>query len=169
MNLVNINFIPLNIQLKKIQESERSLLEQLMISYFKEIDPDKILKEGELEVLDYPFLEGYFGEEKRIPFWALSGNVIVGYALINDYIINENFAAKWSIAEFCIKPEFRKQGAGMSLAKLLFEKFSSSWEVRTSIQNVGAIAFWRNVIQKQNLILHTEEERAGELIFNFKL
>ena len=83
--------------------------------------------------------------------------------------IRDRFDIDWSIAEFYIKPEYRKQGFGLSTAKILFENFPGFWEIRSSIKNAGAISFWKKVIHQQKINLLSESKTTDELIFNFKV
>ncbi len=134
-------------QLTTIQLIDRKKLEALLIAYFKEIDTSKIKSESSIE-LDYPFLDLYWKDKNRQPFFIEYKDENIGFVLINDWIVNKEYNATYSIAEFYIKPSYRRNSIGNTIAQELFTRFKGKWEIRQSINNLIAIKFWRNCISR---------------------
>ena len=71
-------------------ETEKEVLKKELILYFQEIDDSKINKDGKL---DYPYLDQYWTDENRIALKIVSTNKILGFVLINDFVVNKTFKA----------------------------------------------------------------------------
>ena len=142
--LYRINKPKMKIIIKPILINEREELETLMVDYFKEINPSKIINNQ----LDYPYLDDYWNEKSRIPLFIELENEIVGFVLINDFTLYEPFNAIQSIAEFYIKPPFRRQNIGKETAFLLFNKYKGKWEIKQDVNSHGAQTFWRTIIEE---------------------
>ncbi|WP_308636812.1 hypothetical protein [Paenibacillus silvisoli] len=52
------------------------------------------------------------------------------------------------ISEFFIMRKFRGHGVGRTVACSLFDQFPGQWEVRQTVGNKPAYAFWKQVISK---------------------
>lgn len=152
------------IELVPIKQTERPVLEALMLAYFKEIDPAKIITENGREYIDYPYLASYWTDEKRIPYFIHHDQQPVGFVLINDWIVEKEFSAKRSIAEFYVIPPFRRGGIGQEVVQTLFSKLSGKWEVRQSEKNTTAVSFWRSVIDRftDGIFTEVSHHDAGE-------
>jgi len=149
-----------------IEQSEKGELEQLLFEYFQEIDPSKVVSESRREI-DYPYLDLYWKEESRKPFFIEYDNENIGFVLINDWIVNKEYNAKYSVAEFYIKPKFRRNRIGHEIVQELLIRFKGKWEIRQSTNNLVAINFWRNCIGNyKELKVKSNEET--EYVQNFE-
>ena len=133
----------MQIILRKIADKQE--LKAMMLSYFTEVDSSKISKDNP-PALNYPYFDLYWVEPNRIPFKIVVKNAVVGFALINDYVLDQSFNADQSIAEFYIKPNYRRLGIGKATAYQLFKKYSGKWEVRQNATNHKAQLFWQTII-----------------------
>ena len=118
----------------------------MLFQYFKEIDESKIIQTDKGKKVDYPYLESYWTDKNREALYVLFHNKIAGFCLINDWIVCEEFKAEKAIAEFYIKPEYRRKGIGRHIVSELFYQYQTKWEIRQSATNIAAIQFWRSVI-----------------------
>lgn len=66
------------------------------------------------------------------------------------------------VAEFFILRRYRRGGVGEKVARWLFDRLPGRWEVRQKAENVGAIAFWRRVIDRYTGGHFTEELLADD-------
>lgn len=124
-----------------IPKSEKGLLESLMRTYFEELYPG-------IPANSYAYLDLYWTEAGRHAFKILLGEKIIGFVLVNEWVIDQEFNAKKSIAEFYIQPVFRRRGIGKAVARAIFEQFPGKWEVRQELFNKRGIAFWQDVIRE---------------------
>lgn len=138
----------MQIELSPIKNEKKDGLKKMLLEYFKEVDQSKIIHTKEGEEIDYPYLDLYWKEEKRIPLNILWHDEIIGFILINNWIVCQEFKANKSIAEFYIKPEFRRKGVGRIATHKLFNKYEGKWEIRQSSKNYLAVKFWRQIIKE---------------------
>ncbi|MEM9931010.1 MAG: GNAT family N-acetyltransferase, partial [Bacteroidota bacterium] len=133
-------------QLIPFTASQEALLIKLLTEYFLELEPSKIATTNGIPVLDYPYLSSYWTDHSRVAYGIYTGSTLVGFALVNDYVIDKTFRADLAIAEFYIRPPFRKQGLGRMSAHQIFSRFPGKWEVKQDAVNVAATSFWRSTI-----------------------
>jgi predicted acetyltransferase len=90
-------------------------------------------------------IERLWSERGRRAFFIHSGSVLAGFALIHN---RAHFAGAGTreISEFFVLRKYRRRGVGRRAATRLFDLFPGRWEVTELASNVGAQAFWREVI-----------------------
>ena len=133
------------VNLMEIKQIEKGELMTLMKEYFLEIDRSYINSSDELQ---YPYLDTYWKDANRKPHFIVFNNNKVGFALVNDWIVNKEYGANYSIAEFYVKPEYRRKKIGQKTVRALFKQFRGKWEIRQSASNLLGIEFWRTVINQ---------------------
>ncbi|HGM5485540.1 TPA: GNAT family N-acetyltransferase [Serratia marcescens] len=90
---------------------------------------------------DYPYLPLYWREAGRYPYLMLSDRQTAGFALVRRLD-----SATVEMAEFYIKPEWRRNGMGQRAARALFARHPGGWSLSVSQDNPRGLAFWRSVI-----------------------
>ncbi|MFK7946994.1 MAG: GNAT family N-acetyltransferase [Saprospiraceae bacterium] len=128
----------MNIQFSKVKLDKKPILRNLLSEYLIEMNLND----------DYPYFDNYWIEKNRTPLIIQSNNRIIGFVLINDFILNHDFQADKSIAEFYIKPDFRRKGIGRKVAFQLFKTYQGKWEIRQQLDNQTAQLFWLQVISE---------------------
>jgi predicted acetyltransferase len=87
----------------------------------------------EIDTLPYVYNLGYLSYWKNIP---------VGFCVINVAgEVND-------ISEFYIIPAMRRKKLGYKFAVMIFNKHPGKWQIRQIKNAIGAINFWRSVIEK---------------------
>ncbi|MFM7397253.1 MAG: GNAT family N-acetyltransferase [Gammaproteobacteria bacterium] len=71
------------------------------------------------------------------------------------------------LLEFYIAPPSRALGVGASAARLLFDRFSGAWEIRSLANDIRAITFWRRVTGRHALGAVEEQRERGEIVQRF--
>ena len=133
---------------KKLDESKKEILIELMIQYFEEVAPEKVTLTKAGKYLDYPYLDQYWTDKNRSIFEITVDEDMIGFAMVNDWVIYKKYNANRSIAEFYIHPEWRRKSIGSEIAVALFSRFKGKWEIRQSADNKVAIKFWRRTIEQ---------------------
>jgi len=133
-------------QIKEILLEEKSILEEMMQVYFHEMSQYNGDLPNNDGIYDNPYLYLYWEEDSRIPYFIMEDNEPIGFALVNDFVIDEDFKAEFSIAEFYIIQSYRKRNIGKQAAFQIFNKFQGKWEIRQEITNLDAQHFWRKII-----------------------
>lgn len=122
-----------------IKEAERPGLSAMLQVYLSELSAfggEKI----ENRSFDYRFLDAYWIEPNRWPFWIVSVGRKCGFALVR-----KRKDAVFEIAEFYVVPACRRGGMGSKAARLLFRRFPGKWCVSEFAENSVAVTFWRNL------------------------
>ena len=71
-----------------------------------------------------------------------------GFALVHQKSHFTGDANVTDMDEFFVMRKYRRKGVGKEVATRLFDMFPGCWEVREVQPNVGAQAFWREVIRE---------------------
>ena len=159
----------MKIELFKTPIEEKEILVELLLEYFKEIDNSKVRKTEKGEVIDYEYLDLYWLEPNLTPFTVVINEEIIGFVLLNNWTLNKEFNADKTIAEFYVKPHFRRSGVGTKVAYKLFEIYKGKWEVRQSITNISAVKFWRKIIGDYTKGYFKEVKTDNEIMQLFEL
>ncbi|MCP8967640.1 GNAT family N-acetyltransferase [Ectobacillus ponti] len=130
----------MNLVIEKAELEKKSVLRRLMELYkydFSEFDPEDVNEHG---LYEYMYLDHYFTDADRFPFFFKVDGRYAGFALIRK------MEAHYSMAEFFVMKKYRKSGIGKQAAQELFQRFPGTWEVAEMEENVPAQHFWRKVI-----------------------
>ncbi|MCP1103890.1 GNAT family N-acetyltransferase [Serratia nevei] len=111
--------------------AQRPLLAAMLSACLRELGADEA----------YPYLPLYWREAGRYPYLILSDRQTAGFALVRRLD-----SATVEMAEFYIKPEWRRTGMGQRAARALFAQHPGGWSLSVSPDNPRGLAFWRSVI-----------------------
>jgi predicted acetyltransferase len=126
----------------KSDQSNRSVIENLMQLYFHDLSPftgDVPSESGLFSLGEYFGL--YWEEKERFPYLLFIENQAVGFALVRELEKDS-----YSIAEFSVLKPFRKQGFGEKFAHGVFTLHSGTWSVAQLEPHTAAQSFWRRTI-----------------------
>lgn len=90
----------------------------------------------------YPHLELYWHEAGRMPYLLRVGDEDAGFALVRHH----PEIAFHEMAEFYIRPAWRRRGIGAVAARALFARHPGWWHLQVLDSNHPARAFWQRVI-----------------------
>jgi len=91
---------------------------------------------------EYPAFPSYWRDDNRWPFWAVADGARAGFALLR-----RDADGSMVMAEFYIRPDFRRTGVGLSFARQLFARYPATWVLSEFRTNRAAVAFWRRAIE----------------------
>ncbi len=129
--MIQVSLIPIKINDKK-------LLIDMLYEYQREIFGDN--------PEEYKYLDSYWQESDRYPYFIQVDSKNIGFALVNSY--NLIIDGDKSIAEFYIQKDERGNGVGKEAARQIFNLFPFKWEIRQLTQNTNAHKFWLKVISE---------------------
>lgn len=159
------------IDVVEVTEDQKFILRQLIELYeydFSEYNSQDVNKYG---LYGYKYLDHYWTDQDRHPFFVLVDNVLAGFVLINNHCYLQKNDAK-SVAEFFIMRKYRRSGIGSVVATKIFDMFCGDWEVLQHGNNDPSKTFWKNVIEKYTkghyelLNVETESWKGQGFIFN---
>lgn len=157
------------ISIQKVEYEQKSILRNLLELYkydFSELDPDDDINSNGL--YEYKYLDHYWTEDGRYPFFIMVDDKLAGFALVRSMGENNLNQTIYSIAEFFVMKKYRKLRVGQTIAHKLFDKFSGIWKVSQIEANTPAEDNWEGPIQtfssvnQRRVILHiTLYSRGG--------
>ncbi|HTT99793.1 MAG TPA: GNAT family N-acetyltransferase [Rhizomicrobium sp.] len=126
-------------ELVPIPESDKSILANDLQHYIAELAPyDRALpKQGPYE---YPGFDTLWSDGTRALFWARLNGEIAGFAIVHP----ENGVT--DMADFYIRPAFRRHRVGRAFALAVIARFPGPWTLTQYKAKADSIAFWRSVI-----------------------
>lgn len=147
----------MSITIKTVESKEKHILSEILDHYLDDLS--KYVNEKFPR--PYKFLDLYFSESNRKPFFIVADGKYAGAALVNlkDPLSQDK---KQAISEFYILPEFRNQGVGSQAAIKIFDMYPGTWVIR-EIQGNPASNFWKEVIEKYTNGNYIEYEQNDEI------
>lgn len=127
---------------------QKSTLRNLMELYqydFSEFEPDDVNEHG---LYEYMFLDHYWTEDGRYPFFIRVNGNLAGFALVRELGRTGNGKTIYSMAEFFVMKKYRNSGIGQYAAVELFNRFQGTWKVAVLDSNKPAQGFWRKTIER---------------------
>ncbi|MBN1644270.1 MAG: GNAT family N-acetyltransferase [Dehalococcoidales bacterium] len=121
---------------------EKTIIHTLIQPYLFELSrfPDEHAEYGNKSgIYLYPYLDAYWQEKERLPYLLYSEGILAGFALVRKD------GDHWEMAEFYIKPEFRRRGLGEYSAAVLFEKHFGLWKISYNKHNVASQNLWNKL------------------------
>lgn len=118
----------------------------------------------------YKYLDNYWQEENRHPFFIKVDDKLAGFVLVNKHTYLSDDAN--AIAEFFILKKYRRGGIGSNAAKQIFDMFPGKWEVTQTNQNKDAQKFWNKVVNEytngnyKEVVLDNEKWKGPVLTFD---
>jgi predicted acetyltransferase len=131
-------------ELQQVELKDKAVLRQMLQLYqydFSEIEGTELNADGFYE---YRYLDLYWSEEGRTPFFIRENEQLAGFVLVNRHTLV--IKAGWCLAEFFILRKYRRRQLGRAAAFAAFDRFRGEWEVRQTRTNVVAQAFWKKTI-----------------------
>ena len=129
-------------------EAERPVLTNLIQLYlydftdFKEWD---VQEDGRFA--DYG-LDDCWTTNDRHPFLIRANGNLAGFAIVDGRSHLTGAHGIRDMQDFFVLRRYRTRGVGEHATRVLFDRFRGRWEVRQMAANLGAIAFWRKVINR---------------------
>ncbi|REK75137.1 GNAT family N-acetyltransferase [Paenibacillus paeoniae] len=137
------------ISIEEVGYEQKSVLQNLLELYkydFSEFDSDDDINSNGL--YGYMFLDHYWTEDGRYPFFIKVDGKLAGFALIRNMGAAEENNVVYSMAEFFVLKKYRRLKVGQTAAHQLFDQFPGSWKVAQMETNIPAQAFWRKTIDR---------------------
>ncbi len=155
----------LKIQLASLEDKNR--IYDALITYSKELE--QFQENPKREIASEKYFNCYWTGSDTFPFVAFINNELVGFCLLR---LEENY---YSIAEFYIKPKFRRLGHGKSLLDFTIrfckeQGKHSSIMANSLIKNLAANNFWiaNGFITLKEVIHENERYYCNLMEFHLK-
>jgi len=155
----------MKVEVVEIRPEEKQILVNLLELYlhdFSEFDGTEL---GDQGTYGYPYIDRYWSEPGRHPFFIRVDGRLAGFALVR--ILPGDEADEMHMAEFFIVRKYRRHGVGEVAARQIFDRFPGRWVVTERDRNEAGQGFWRAVIRRYSGDTLTERSEDGHVIQEF--
>ena len=102
---------------------------------------------NDLGLYGYDYLDNYWTDESRYPFFIKVDNKLAGFIMVNDYH-EVNYNTNYSMAEFFVMYKYRRLGIGKYSVKYVLNKFKGKWQLKFHPKNEVSKSFWIKTIEE---------------------
>lgn len=134
----DVEILRVSFEQKIILRNLMELYQYDMSQYEDECDSDV----NEYGLYDYKYLDHYWTEEGRHPFFVMKSGKLAGFVLVREIKVADT-TSKYSVAEFFILRKYRRQGIGREVAYKVFEMFKPGRGQRLWDGNSRPRAVWK--------------------------
>ena len=135
------------IEILPVAVYEKEILRNLLEKYAYEFSQYDNRDVGPLGLYGYPYLDHYWVEKNRFPFFIKVDGNLAGFFMVNDYpeIPRET---DYTMAEFFVMHKYRRMGVGKYAAFWAFNRFRGRWQLKRHPKNTASVHFWNGVISQ---------------------
>ena len=129
----------------KIDISEKEILSELLEKYnyeFSQYDKRELPQNAKY---GYKYLDNYFTDNDRYAYFIYCDSKLAGFALIRQNPKCER-SVNWSIAEFFVTYNYRRQGVATEAVKQLFKMHKGYYHINYHKKNIASELFWNKIV-----------------------
>jgi len=105
------------------------------------------LDTNSLGLYGYDYLDDYWTENNRFPFFIKVNEKLAGFIMINDYP-EVKIDTNYTLSEFFILYKYRRQGIGKYVVNYVLNKFKGKWQLKYHPKNEISKTFWTKTISE---------------------
>ncbi len=110
----------------------------------------------------YPYLDHYWAEHDRFPYFIRVGAALVGLCLVRT------LEDRIEMAEFFVLRSHRRDGVGAAAAAQVFSLHPGPWQVEHAVNNGPAASFWKRVISEAATgAIDRRDLPGGRVVYRF--
>lgn len=160
----------MNIEIKKIENKDKSVLGNLFQLYLHDITASLPMEVNEHGLFEYNEIDYYFnGESNHFAYFIKVDNKFAGFVLIdNNFMVLEKKDGNYDFSEMFILNAYKGKGIGKEVAFKIFDMHKGNWEVKPVPKSDGAKRFWERTIKEYtNANYKTEFPKPNRITFVF--
>lgn len=138
----------MRVELRIVKEDEKEILRNLLEKYDYEFSQWDLRDVNALGLYGYSYLDCYWTEKNRFPYFILVDGKLAGFVMVCDYPEVEDKPTDFTMAEFFVMYKYRKLGVGTIAAKKAFELHKGRWQLKRHPHNLPSVAFWNKVVSE---------------------
>ncbi len=137
----------MTIQVDLVPIGEKEVLKNLLEKYDYEFSQYDNRDVGPLGLYGYDYLDHYWVEENRWPFFIKVDGKLAGFMMVNDYpeVVK---GTQYTMAEFFVMYKYRSRGVGKVAAGYAFDRFKGAWQLKRHPKNESSVHFWNKVVSQ---------------------
>lgn len=118
---------------------------------------------GEFGEREPELMARWFADDTAHPLLILKNDKPTGFALVSRPPRNQRETIDYRMAEFFVCLSARRLGVGKDAARLIFDRFTGTWEITEFLYNEPAVAFWRTIVHDYTQGRFSESRSNGEV------
>jgi len=137
----------MDIILEPVAKEEKEIIRNLLEKYMYEFSQYNNLDVNNLGLYGYSYLDNYWTEENRFPFFIKANGKLAGFVMVNDYP-EVRIDTNYTMSEFFVMYKYRRCGIGKYAVKYILDKFKGKWQLRYHPKNEISQKFWIKTISE---------------------
>lgn len=136
------------VELVEVTADKKEVLNNLIEKYLYEFSQWEKNDVDENGLYNYEWLDCYFTEENRYPYFIRADGKLAGFAMISDYPEVPGEDTDFCLSEFFIMHKYRRNGYGSEAVYQILDKHHGKWQLKRHPHNTASVYFWNCVIHK---------------------
>lgn len=136
------------IDLIEVRLEEKEVLYNLIEKYQYEFSQWEKTDVNENGMYGYEYLDCYFTEKNRYPYFIKVDGKLAGFIMVSDYPEVPEYKTDYCISEFFIMYKYRRSGVGSDSVYKVLDLHHGKWQLKRHPHNMASVHFWNNVINK---------------------
>ena len=136
------------LKIVEAKKEDRDTMMNLLEKYLYEFSQWEKMDIGDDGLYGYEYLDCYFEEENRYPYFIKVDDKLAGLILVSDYpeVPEEN--TDFCLSEFFIMNKYRRKGYGKEAVFQVLNMHHGKWQLKRHPHNIGSVHFWNKVISE---------------------
>lgn len=135
----------MKIELVEVKKAEKEILRNLFEKYDYEFSQYDLRDVNALGLYGYDWLDCYWTEERRWPFFIKVDGQLAGFVMVSDHPEVDE-PCNYTIAEFFVLYKYRRWGVGSFAARYVWDRFHGRWQLKLHPKNVPSVHFWQKAV-----------------------
>ena len=136
----------MNVTLTPVPRGEKEILRSLLEKYEYEFSQWDLRDVNELGLFGYDWLDLYWIEDNRWPYFIRVDGRLAGFVMVNDYPEVPGRETDFCLSEFFVLYKYRRCGVGRTAARMAFDLHRGRWQLKRHPHNLASVAFWDRVV-----------------------
>jgi len=137
----------MNITIEPVAKEEKEILRNLLEKYMYEFSQYNNVDVNSLGLYGYSYLDNYWTEKNRFPFFIRVNGKLAGFVMVHDYP-EVKIDTNYTMSEFFVMYKYRRCGIGKYAVKYILDKFRGKWQLRYHPKNEISQKFWIKTINE---------------------
>ena len=137
----------MDIIIEPVKKEEKEILRNLLEKYAYEFSQYDNKDVNNIGLYGYDYLDNYWTEENRFPFFIKVDNKLAGFVMVNDYP-EIRIETNYTMSEFFILYKYRRLGIGKYVVKNILNKYKGKWQLKYHPKNKASERFWIKIIDE---------------------
>jgi len=137
----------MDISIELVKKEEKEILRNLLEKYLYEFSQYDNYDINNLGLYGYSYLDYYWTEKNRFPYFVKVDHKLAGFIMISDYPDVE-IETDYTISEFFIMYKYRRCGIGKYVVKYVLDTYKGKWQLQYHPKNEISQRFWTKTIDE---------------------